>query len=357
MNVTFLIGNGFDLNLGLDTRYTDFLKDYLKDDPRDSDEIKAFKEDIKKKETENLWSDAELAFGRYTDDIVQQRKTAASFSMRRIDFCTKLAKYLQKQETRIAVEGHEQAFVNAIQEFRSGLSEAQNEAVGRASIAFDGGYVFNFIVFNYTCIIDQIIEAAQRSKLTPGIRRYRGDAEQNSFGKVIHVHGTTTNEMIFGVNDESQIANMALFNEQSPFYLNSFIKQETNKSNESRIDEKTHEIVQTSSFIYIYGMSMGDTDKIWWQRIIERMKTQVNTHVFIYCFDAPKDTLIREGRWFYDDEKKEQFLKFAEGDNSALKSRIHIMDTDIFAALANIADESEDVLVEEGAVAALPLTT
>ena len=30
MNITFLIGNGFDLNLGLDTRYTDFLSEYKK---------------------------------------------------------------------------------------------------------------------------------------------------------------------------------------------------------------------------------------------------------------------------------------------------------------------------------------
>lgn len=163
--------------------------------------------------------------------------------------------------------------------------------------------------------------------------------------------------MIFGVNDESQIANMELFNAQSPFYLNSFIKQKTNNSNESRIDEKTYDVIKSSSFIYIYGMSMGDTDKIWWQRIIERMKAQPNVHVFIYCFDAPTDTLIRESRWFYDDEKKEQFLAFSDGDNSALKSRIHIMDTNIFAAFTNIAGALEDDSSETESVAALPLSS
>lgn len=363
MNITFLIGNGFDLNLGLDTRYTDFLKGYLEDDPMDSDEIKEFKEDIRKQEAESMhgaqrpWSNAELAFGKYTNDIVKQGKTAASFSMRRIDFCTKLAKYLQDQEARIVVEGWEQAFVDAIQKFRSGLSETQNESVGMASDAFDGGYVFHFIVFNYTGIIDKFIDAAKRRKLTPGTRTHKGVSKQNSFGRVMHVHGTTTTDMIFGVNDESQIANMELFNAQSPFYLNSFIKQKTNNGNESRVDEKTYEIIKSSSFIHIYGMSMGDTDKIWWQRIIERMKAQANTHVFIYCIDAPKNTLIRESRWFFDDEKKEQFLAFADGDNSALKSRIHIMDTDIFAAFANIAGKSEYTFSETESVAALPLTS
>ena len=28
MNITYLVGNGFDLNLGLQTKYTDFIKVY-----------------------------------------------------------------------------------------------------------------------------------------------------------------------------------------------------------------------------------------------------------------------------------------------------------------------------------------
>lgn len=345
MNITFLIGNGFDLNLGLKTRYTDFLEHYLQDSSDDGDEIKAFKEDIRQKEAqcasgeERLWANAELAFGRHTDDMVKQGKTAASFSKRCIDFCTKLANYLQKQEMQISVEGHEEDFAAAIQKFSAGLSATQKVAVERAASAFGEGYVFNFIVFNYTCIIDQFVNAIRKHKIPLGERRYRNG---NSLGQVIHVHGTTTTDMVFGVNDESQIANMELFNEQSPHYLNLFIKQKTNKSNEAQIDEKTHKIIKNSSFIYIYGMSIGDTDKIWWQRIIETMKAQPNMHVFIYCFDAPKDTLIHQKRWFFDEEEKKKFLSFADGDNSALEPRIHIMDNNIFEAFANLVKEADD---------------
>lgn len=35
MNITFLIGNGFDLNLKLNTQYSDFYKYYIKNDPKD----------------------------------------------------------------------------------------------------------------------------------------------------------------------------------------------------------------------------------------------------------------------------------------------------------------------------------
>lgn len=47
MNITFLIGNGFDLNLKLNTRYSDFYKYYIKNDPKDL-LSKSIKEDFEK---------------------------------------------------------------------------------------------------------------------------------------------------------------------------------------------------------------------------------------------------------------------------------------------------------------------
>ena len=39
MNITYLIGNGFDLNLGLRTRYTDFYDYYLNNTESDTENI------------------------------------------------------------------------------------------------------------------------------------------------------------------------------------------------------------------------------------------------------------------------------------------------------------------------------
>lgn len=243
----------------------------------------------------------------------------------------------RNRRKKVCIEGYEQTFVEVIHKFRSGLTEVQNDQVESSYGAFDGGCTFNFLVFNYTCIIDRLIEAAQKQEIQLGTRGHKNTTYHNSFGKTIHVHGTTENDMVFGVNDESQIANMSLFEEVSPRYLNSFIKQKTNKGNEARIDEKAYEVIKASSFIYIYGMSMGATDKIWWQRIIERMKAQPHVHVFIYCHDLPQDTLIKEDRWLYEDDKRNQLLTFTGGNNSALESRIHIVNNNIFEAFTDIA--------------------
>ena len=65
MNVTFLIGNGFDLNLGLKTKYSDFITTYCAENDKDSDLIKKFKKNIHK--NPDLWASAELAFGQRTN--------------------------------------------------------------------------------------------------------------------------------------------------------------------------------------------------------------------------------------------------------------------------------------------------
>ena len=57
MNVTYLIGNGFDLGLGLKTRFSDFLPIYISEKSKDED-ILEFQEDIAKSIDD--WSDFEL---------------------------------------------------------------------------------------------------------------------------------------------------------------------------------------------------------------------------------------------------------------------------------------------------------
>ena len=347
MNITFLIGNGFDLNLGLKTRYADFLEEYLKDEPDDSKEIQRFKADIRKQNLEDsntdkcLWANAELAFGDYTDEIANQGLKADSFWIRYDDFCRKLATYLQKQEERICIQNHEEDFAKAILKFSSGLTDVQKSAVKNSMRYFGGGYSFNFLI--YTGIVDQFYDSIQEMKVNLGTRAYGDGNYKNSLGRILHVHGTTKRHMIFGVHDESQIKNKSIFEGASPFDLDSFIKQRTNMNCEANTDKNALSIIQDSDLIYIYGMSLGKTDALWWQRIIERMKVQAHLHVFIYCNDAPKDELLMRDRLKYNDEKKKYFLQFADGDNSALEERIHIVDNSIFGAFTNIATPSDDV--------------
>ena len=73
MNITYIIGNGFDINLGLRTGYKDFYEWYV-DQPseNDPDVVKNFKNEINSclnNTTERNWSDLELALGKYSAQV------------------------------------------------------------------------------------------------------------------------------------------------------------------------------------------------------------------------------------------------------------------------------------------------
>lgn len=60
--ITFFIGNGFDLNMGLETRYDQFCEYYIQQSPED------FLAQSMKRDTE-LWSDVEIALGKITEQV------------------------------------------------------------------------------------------------------------------------------------------------------------------------------------------------------------------------------------------------------------------------------------------------
>lgn len=91
MNITFLIGNGFDLNLGLATAYSDFVKYYKETDAENNVLIK-FRQDIS--DNEAHWSAAEIEMGRYTGTFKTGQGEA--FSECNTDFCNHLAAYLKQ---------------------------------------------------------------------------------------------------------------------------------------------------------------------------------------------------------------------------------------------------------------------
>ena len=67
MNIVYLIGNGFDRNLGLRTSYKDFYNFYKKQRSSNED-IRKIKEYIDNGESE-LWSDLEKALGEITTEF------------------------------------------------------------------------------------------------------------------------------------------------------------------------------------------------------------------------------------------------------------------------------------------------
>ena len=96
--ITFLIGNGFDVNAGLNTRYQDFYEYYIKKHPNDM-LTKAIGKDKKN------WSDLELGVGKYTEQVKKEDEEAFLDSEENLE--EELANYLESQMKRVNISDDE----------------------------------------------------------------------------------------------------------------------------------------------------------------------------------------------------------------------------------------------------------
>ena len=169
MNIVFLIGNGFDINVGLKTCYTDILTKYLKlksADPR----IVSFKKEI----ASNIeyWSDFEKRMGDYTKDFNESNldEMIDNYQFCINDFSRNMVRFLKKEEVRANLAGKEslivEVFKKSIIDFYFLLEDNPKQII--ATMIFNMNLVRYFCIsFNYTNIFKQCHEIFKLDKTIP----------------------------------------------------------------------------------------------------------------------------------------------------------------------------------------------
>ena len=345
MNITFLIGNGFDLNLGLKTHYRDYVDEYTHKRSKNQKSNmfrKIIKTDL------DTWANAELAFGQYTDNALWDgiELDAELYSDCHEDFCANLGDYLQKQESRLNYnliqDEMAKRFIHSIRSFTSGFKDVPRREIQAKIDSHSGGFVYNFINFNYTETVDKCLGRGKVIKDNIGLRQYHNMTYVSGIGRSYHVHGyTNRGNMVLGVNDESQITNISLFDNKGEEFKNQIIKIKANEMNEENTDANVYDLLKTSDVIYIYGMSIGETDALWWQRIINVLDSKRNAVLIIHCYDAPTEAYLPRRLQTFKRERIEKFLSYSNLDTNKieqLKSRIYIDTSNIFDTLENLVD-------------------
>lgn len=324
MQVTFLIGNGFDLNLGLKTRYTDFYPHYLNapefaaDDP----EILQFKELLGRGGDYSCWADFERALGTYTTEPPLNREDSLRKCLK--DFKRCFALYLQQQEARINFDdsGNKMAgdFAESLCTHTNHL-EPRSLNIVRSATLWSETTTYNVLDFNYTTVIDRLFPRITRSDL-------RGATK----GSLIHVHGTHTTGMMLGVDNITQVANPDVFTSarQQRLFLKPLLNQQSGQGH----DQEALGCISRSDEICIFGMSLGETDLTWWQRIGHWLITESSRQLLIFTRGQGLNPLFPEDVLDYQDEIRDLFLsraKISLENNPSLRDRIHIAVTsDLF---------------------------
>ena len=349
MNVTFLIGNGFDLGLGLKTSYRDFLE-YYKKLPSSSALIKKFKDNIA--ENDSTWADTEIAFGQYCSNF----STREEYEECHDDIIKCLSKYLSIQEKNFVIDEsikrdvanflyndltrfHKKYLERKEKDSISNKWPLKNEEIKQREEKEYFSNIFpseneklnySFLNFNYTQTFDKCL--FEMVNLYSDPYRFERDYELNFYGKdtfeiedMLHVHGVVNNALIFGVNDASQIAHASSSLRDN--FCADLIKGDTSRNLDDGIFDYSCKAINESDIICVMGMSIGASDANWWERIIERMKNNKNVHLIVFYYDYNVNQTLARQKINGKKKVKKQFLSYlplSEEQKEELKSRIFV---------------------------------
>lgn len=283
--VSVLIGNGFDIGLGLDTRYSDFLERYLKSDyPIRTEAILAMKNDICNQIHNGsvLWSDAEIAFGKLEfSNYPHKEGGVGALAECEGDFTSALKSYLLDENSRFIIPHERQD--DATHKFC-----VQLQKLLESEIAFPS-YVktlnVEFFNFNYTSTLDELLSGDMATIV-------QADAKANkrsiNLVGVHHIHGSLVKDnIIFGVDDDTQISDqdVAAASKQAGY----LVKSELDTA--LRVNELASFIkrISNSNVIVLFGLSYGRSDASIWQSVFRAMKKNPLLDVVLcgYMKDPP----------------------------------------------------------------------
>ena len=339
MEIVYLIGNGFDLNLGIKTAYKDFYGWYLAKVSDKKDSIVNFINHISKmKDVDNDWSDLEIALGKYTielrsSDIVQEMNTLHK------DLTYAISDFIKEQESIRNIEINEDTVARFEEYFRSPeSSRLTRKTDGHSILEFRSFFAkvtswqLNIITFNYSSTLQKILDFNNSKNIGAYFSNGAGVVKLN---EIEHIHGTTADRLIIGVNDISQVENEKL---HSTTTMNRLIKTRNNAVCGEGQEDKCMNWIRGANLICLFGLSFGKSDKLWWDNIVVTMMNRTDIRLIIFNYNEYEEfgKLDKIERQEYKTKIRENFLasserRLDENTKNNLCGRIYIChNTDMF---------------------------
>ena len=288
LNVVYIIGNGFDINFGLPTRYSDFYARYVNtpvDNTRYRDEILRFKKELSTYPHNYLWADLERGLGTYTASFCSGKDNIKTYSVVINDVAKNLRDYLLETEGRIdedKVSSFAPKFKTDIRYPWSYLKARDKQQVQKMLDQHTAqDHLFQIITFNYTDTFERMVSYQERAVVTLGTREENRRTCRDILESITHVHGKLRDSIVFGVNDKSQIANVAWQEDQA--VNNLIVKRTVNINGHGNRDEICDKQIKEADVICSFGFSFGETDKLWSERIIRHLYKDKGAIMIMFC--------------------------------------------------------------------------
>lgn len=225
-----------------------------------------------KEERGEHWKDLEIALGLFTNEFSNKQLFKSFYR----DINIELRKYLIQVEKNIPFfsDNDRDKFWKDLQcpEYYLHLDSEKslfNEFISKDEVNAD------ILSFNYTKTIESLlVEKINKKNNDPFI------TNPFTIKSIRHIHGLLNkSNILFGVNDVSQIANIDFQDDESIQDL--IIKPKANLESGTFLTQECVSLIQHANVFYIYGTSLGPTDQYWWDWIGDRFRRTSNS-VIVY---------------------------------------------------------------------------
>lgn len=272
MRILYLIGNGFDIAMGLKTSYQEFYDHYLAQ--KSSNPAVAKLKEHLKTERYTTWADLEKGLGLYTAKVDSAEEMKQVF----YDISDSLKAYLKGENDAFSVSSDalNSSVMGALFEPQNALAEGMMRSIVRYRSSNTSDTV-DVISFNYTNTLEKICRYRGTGQVKYQLGSYVG-----FLTSIRHIHMSLNDlDVIMGVNDESQIAGKEILDDQIKSML---IKPYINEQLQTLVDEECKRLIESSDLICLFGVSVGETDLLWWEKIGKRLLSS-NARLIYFAYD------------------------------------------------------------------------
>lgn len=327
MRITWIIGNGFDVNLGLKTGYRDFrdrvyLADSCKSELRNKLMQKLADASLSDFETAELWSDLEALLGSTTAYYEADEIDAFYDTFEEMERL--LTDYVHEQESRLPDFLSEEC----IDEFKESITRFDDRMVpqDRQHFKLKGAadnHVHRFISLNYTQALARFVDASSDDNGLMSQHRVGNTTYSDIAKKLLYVHGAieeggVSSDVIFGVDSPEQVVNESF--SKNALFAESWVKASRNTDLYGNTNEQElQELIANADVFCIYGCSMGKTDGRIWRAIGGHLLHCSDSKLVLFVYDLPD----RHGR------EHRKYQKVRESRREAFRQAADLSDEDM----------------------------
>lgn len=340
MEITFLLGNGFDLRLGMKTRFIDMYEGYTAQ-KSSSDAVKKFKDLLKSDWPKyKNWGDFEIAMAQNAKRFDDE----ASFIECLRDFKIYMSTHLESEQwkfkrrlnaTSATMEKCGMEMLKSIQNFFKGLTP--NVVNEFSKLRAQSHVSYSVISFNYTNVFDELWCQASRNFTTDDI---------------IHIHGRLDADVVLGADSLEQVGELPY--PVTAKFERAFIKPKFNQQYDMARVARAETLIANSRIICIYGMSLGKSDYSWIVKLKNWLLANKSNHL-VY-FTHSNDTFNKLNWDAIIDEEEERIVSLlgtlcdSDEEMNRIFNQVHIpVGYDIFDFNRIIQDEELERVIKDDA--------